>query len=89
MQEKDRPQRTRNEESDWARFLRAEMTGRTFDAVVTSITTFGAFVQVDEGIEGLVHTSVLSQPPSLGDQLRVQIDDIDIGERKLSLRPVK
>jgi small subunit ribosomal protein S1 len=54
---------------------------------------FGAFVRVDEGIEGLVHISELAerhveipeQVVNVGDELLVKVIDIDLERRRISL----
>src|SRR5205085_4246212 len=60
---------------------------------VTKVVTFGAFVEILDGVEGLVHISELAQhhvesPRELiqpGDQVRVKILEIDSERRRLSL----
>lgn len=61
---------------------------------VVSITDYGAFVELDKGIEGLVHISEMSwrqhikhptQMVSLGDDVKVKILSIDSENRKISL----
>jgi len=54
---------------------------------------FGAFVRVDEGIEGLVHISELAerhveipeQVVGVGDEIMVKVIDIDLERRRISL----
>lgn len=66
--------------------------GSVFDGVVSSVTTFGAFVNIG-GVEGLVHVSRLSKsrvenPADVvkkGDRLKVTISDIDRSKQKISL----
>jgi len=66
--------------------------GTVFDGVVTSVTTFGAFVNIG-GVEGLVHVSRLSrsrvESPSdvvkKGDKLKVTVTEVDREKHKLSL----
>jgi small subunit ribosomal protein S1 len=60
---------------------------------VTSVTDFGAFVEVEKGIEGLVHISDISwekiKHPSdklkVGDEVEVVILNIDVEKQKVSL----
>jgi small subunit ribosomal protein S1 len=57
------------------------------------LVPFGAFVRVDEGIEGLVHISELAerhiempeQIVQVGDELYVKVIDIDLERRRISL----
>jgi len=64
------------------------------DGVVTNIVDFGAFVKIEEGIEGLVHLSELSWARSVrdprdvltvGQEVEVAILDYDLGAKKISL----
>ena len=67
-------------------------SGAVYDGVVTSVTNFGAFVNIG-GVEGLVHVSRLSrsrvEKPSdvvkKGDKLKVTVADVDREKKKLSL----
>ena len=68
--------------------------GETVEGKVVSITNYGAFVELEKGIEGLVHISEMSwtrhikhpsQMVSLGQRVEVQILNIDDEERKISL----
>lgn len=68
--------------------------GDEVDAVITSITRFGIFARLNEGIEGLIHISSiqLEQPYQTlesqffpGDKIKVQILHIDPDRRRLGL----
>jgi small subunit ribosomal protein S1 len=61
---------------------------------VVSITDYGIFVQLEEGIEGLVHISEISWNPrvknpkkfmKVGDMVEAKIQEINTGERRISL----
>jgi small subunit ribosomal protein S1 len=60
---------------------------------VTRITNFGAFVQLEEGVEGLVHISQLSNDRvravsdvvSVGAVVQVRVLSVDAGQRRISL----
>jgi small subunit ribosomal protein S1 len=67
--------------------------GDELEGTVTKVVTFGAFVEILDGVEGLVHISELAnhhvenprevvQP---GDDVRVKILEIDSDRRRLSL----
>ena len=69
-------------------------TNTTHLATVRSITNFGLFMELEEGVDGLVHISDLSwtkkynhpnEFTKLGDQLEVKVLDIDKDNRRLSL----
>ncbi len=59
---------------------------------VTRIVKFGLFVQIEDGMEGLVHISELSTQPvkkpsdiaKIGDSLKVRIIDIDFDKRRMA-----
>lgn len=68
--------------------------GSTHSATVRNFTNFGAFVEIEEGVEGLIHISDLSwtkkiKHPSevteIGASIEVQVLDIDKENRRLSL----
>jgi small subunit ribosomal protein S1 len=61
---------------------------------VTSITDYGAFVQLQEGVEGLVHVSEMawtkrvrhpSKILSVGDEVEVMVLDVDPNQKRISL----
>ena len=68
--------------------------GQEVEGKVVSITDYGAFVELDKGIEGLVHISEMSwrqhikhpnQMVNLGEEVKVKILSIDKDNRKISL----
>ena len=68
--------------------------GSTHEAIVRNFTNFGIFVEIEEGVEGLVHISDLSwtkkiKHPSeiteLGATIEVQVLEVDKENRRLSL----
>ena len=67
--------------------------GEIVEGCVTNVVKFGAFVGIDEGLEGLIHVSELGDgnflhPRSVvgeGEQVRVRIIHIDAGNRRLGL----
>lgn len=80
-------------EDPWQRFARIYSLGQIVKGKVTKIVTFGVFVCIDDGIEGLVHISELAprhinmadQITEVGDELFVKIIDIDLDRRRISL----
>ncbi|HEY3869726.1 MAG TPA: S1 RNA-binding domain-containing protein [Actinocrinis sp.] len=58
-----------------------ELTGR-----VTKIVPFGLFVQVDDGVEGLVHLPAAAEGVAqVGEELAVVVIDLDRARRRLAL----
>jgi small subunit ribosomal protein S1 len=81
------------QEDPWQRVVNAYSVGDVLEGKVTKVVAFGAFVEVMEGVEGLVHISELAQhhvenPREVvnpGDVCRVKILEIDDQRRRLSL----
>lgn len=78
----------------WAGIDAKYPVGSRHTGVVRNFTAFGVFVELEEGIEGLVHISDLSwtkriKHPSefvtVGDKLEVVVLELDVESRKLSL----
>ncbi|MDU7504277.1 MAG: S1 RNA-binding domain-containing protein, partial [Corynebacterium kroppenstedtii] len=67
--------------------------GQIVPGKVTKLVPFGAFVRVEEGIEGLVHISELAerhvevpdQVVNVGEEVMVKVIDIDLERRRISL----
>lgn len=67
--------------------------GDVVEGVVTHLTPFGAFVHLEEGVEGLVHRTQLADPPprhpkdvvSVGQTVRVRVLDVDEANRRIAL----
>ncbi|MFT6972202.1 MAG: small subunit ribosomal protein S1 [Roseivirga sp.] len=68
--------------------------GTNHKGIVRNLTNFGLFIELEEGIDGLVHVSDLSwtkkiKHPSefvkVGDELEVQVLELDIDNRRLAL----
>ena len=82
-------------ESDpWVTLIERYPVGSVIEGKVRNLTDFGAFVEVEDGIDGLVHISDMSwtrrvrHPKEMlkrGDSVKVQILDIDTSKRRISL----
>ncbi|HYD09640.1 MAG TPA: 30S ribosomal protein S1 [Acidimicrobiales bacterium] len=81
------------QQDPWQEFASGHRVGELVYGRVTKLVPFGAFVQVGEGIEGLVHISEMSQHHvdlpeqvvSPGEELWVKIIDLDLQRRRISL----
>jgi small subunit ribosomal protein S1 len=81
------------QEDPWQTFARTHQIGQIVPGKVTKLVPFGAFVRVEEGIEGLVHVSELAerhveipeQVVAVNDEVMVKIIDIDLERRRISL----
>ncbi len=77
----------------WQEFAAAHKVGELVYGRITKLVPFGAFVQVGDGIEGLVHISEMAahhvelpeQVVTVGEELWVKIIDIDLQRRRISL----
>jgi small subunit ribosomal protein S1 len=81
------------QEDPWRQFARQHAMGDVIEGRVTKLVPFGAFVEVDDAIEGLVHISELADhhveraedEVSVHDKVSVKIIDIDLDRRRISL----
>jgi small subunit ribosomal protein S1 len=81
------------QEDPWRQFAREHQVGDIVTGRVTKLVPFGAFVELDEAIEGLVHISELAEhhvekaedEVHVHDQIEVKIIDIDLERRRISL----
>ncbi|CAN5679088.1 hypothetical protein BH20ACT11_BH20ACT11_08920 [soil metagenome] len=83
----------------WQEIVEQVEIGGNITGRVTKLVTFGAFVEVAEGVEGLIHISELAEhhvetPDEIirsGDEIEARIIDVDAKRRRLSLslRPKK
>jgi len=78
----------------WVGISRRYPTGTRMFGKVTNITDYGAFVEIEPGIEGLVHVSEMDwtnknvnpgKVVSLGDEVEVMVLEIDEDRRRISL----
>ena len=77
----------------WQQVLDQYNEGDVVEGKVTKVVTFGAFVEIMPGVEGLVHISELAQHHvenprevvSQGDQVQAKIIEVDAERRRLSL----
>jgi small subunit ribosomal protein S1 len=81
------------QQDPWQEFATGHRVGELVYGRVTKLVPFGAFVQVGDGIEGLVHISEMAvhhveapeQVVTPGEELWVKIIDIDLDRRRISL----
>ena len=68
--------------------------GETVEGTVVSLTNYGAFIEIEPGVEGLIHVSEISwtrhiknpsEEYSMGDKVKAKVISIDAEERKISL----
>ena len=68
--------------------------GEEVKGTIVSLTNYGAFIEVEPGVEGLIHVSEISwtrhiknpsEEYSMGDEVKAKVISIDVDERKISL----
>lgn len=61
--------------------------GQQVQGIVTRITHFGVFVQLEPGLEGVIYTFELGQQADLapGQQMQLYIKSIDVGRKRMEL----
>src|SRR5579872_2295537 len=78
----------------WADAAQKFAVGSVIEGPVTSLTKFGAFVQVSEGLEGMIHISDMSAEKRLnhpqemlkvGQTIKAQVLELDVEKRRLKL----
>jgi small subunit ribosomal protein S1 len=81
-------------EDPWDNIARRYPTGARLTGKVSNVTDYGAFVEIEPGVEGLVHVSELdwtntnvnpSKVVQLGDDVEVMVLDVDAERRRISL----
>ncbi len=82
------------EDDPWEDLIRSYETGMKATCTISNITDYGLFMEIDDGIEGLVHVSEIDwtnnnpnphKVANVGDQIEVMILGIDKEKRRVSL----
>ena len=76
----------------WATVGERYHPGMVVEGMITNVVEFGAFARVEDGVEGLIHISELSQDepsgahlPAEGEQLLVRILSVDADNQRMAL----
>lgn len=78
----------------WEEVAKRFPSGQKLSGVVVSLADYGAFIELEEGIEGLIHVSEMSwtkrvkhpsQLVKVGDEVNVQVLEVDRENRRISL----
>ena len=83
----------KDEDNPWTIFDKNYGVGQVITAKIVSITSFGAFAQIIEGIDGLIHISQIANQRvdnvadflSVGQEVEVKITEIDEERQRISL----
>lgn len=81
------------EDNPWVKFENTYKVGDVVNAKVVSITPFGAFAQIIEGVDGLIHISQIADQRvenvadvlSVGQEVEAKITEIDIEKKRISI----
>ncbi|WP_037294106.1 S1 RNA-binding domain-containing protein, partial [Ruminococcus flavefaciens] len=81
------------EDNPWEIFKSNYQVGDVVKATIVSITSFGAFAQIIDGVDGLIHISQIADQKvenvkdvlSVGDEVDVKIIDIDPESKRISI----
>ena len=77
----------------WQQFLDKHYVGEIVTGTVTKLVDFGAFVEIEKGVEGLIHISQLSyrhvktadEVVSVGEEVTVKIININEEQKRVGL----
>lgn len=83
----------KEEDNPWVIFSKNYGVGQEITVTIVSITSFGAFARIIEGIDGLIHISQIANQRvenvgdilKVGDEVQVKITDIDDEQKRISL----
>lgn len=78
---------SRRNEVAIAQFLGSHEVDDELNGTVDSIVSFGAFIQLADGVHGLLHVSEYQETPEVGSSIRVRIAAVDLEARRMSLVP--
>tara|TARA_R110002050_G_scaffold8396_7_gene30824 strand:+ start:1465 stop:3234 length:1770 start_codon:yes stop_codon:yes gene_type:complete len=82
------------QDDPWSAVPDRYQTGQTIEGAVTNVTDYGVFVELEPGIEGLIHVSELSwmkknlhpnKIVSVSEKIEVKVLDVDMDKRRISL----
>jgi len=83
----------KDDENPWNKFVANYAVDQVIEATVVSITSFGAFAQIIEGVDGLIHISQIANTRvgnvadllEVGQKVEVKITEIDTEKNRISL----
>ncbi len=80
----------RLKDDPWLTINERYQSGTTVTGTVSRVENFGVFVNVEPGIDGLIHSSKLDSAQSFkkGDKISVNVENVSAEQRRMSLSPV-
>lgn len=78
------------QQDPWQKIAESYPIGTTFTGKVTRVESFGVFVNVEPGVDGLIHASKLDPSRDLkpGDEVTVNVESVSPDQRRMSLSMV-
>lgn len=78
------------EKDPWREAAKKYKVGATFERPVTRSTSYGVFIELEDGIEGLLHSSKIPYGLELksGDKVKISVDLFNSEQRRVALRLV-
>jgi small subunit ribosomal protein S1 len=73
---------------DFSKIIGKYTIDEIYPGTVTKVTQFGVFVALEEGVEGLIHSSKVTNTLKEGEKIQVTIDSIEPERRRIALSPV-
>ncbi|MCD7801260.1 MAG: bifunctional 4-hydroxy-3-methylbut-2-enyl diphosphate reductase/30S ribosomal protein S1 [Ruminococcus sp.] len=83
----------KEEDNPWTKFMNEYKVGDVTTATIVSITQFGAFAKIIDGVDGLIHVSQISNERvedvksvlSIGQEVKVKITEINEEKKRISI----
>ena len=92
IQRTQRPTRSSNQsgssQQDFSKVAEKYIQDEIYTGTVTKVSQFGVFVALEEGIEGLIHSSKVTAKYEPGQKIQVTVDSIEAERRRIALSPV-
>lgn len=72
-------------DNPWSNVEERYPLGKKVKATVSKVVPFGAFIELEPGLDGLIHISETVGPLNVGDEVEAVVVNVDSKERKLAL----
>ncbi len=86
----DRESKFESSNREFGKIIEKYNPDSTFPGTITKVSQFGVFVALEEGVEGLIHSSKLNPNTNYeaGQKISVMVDSIEPEKQRISLSPV-
>ena len=72
-------------DNPWNKVEEKYPLGMRVTSTVTKVVPFGAFIELEKGLDGLIHISEMVKPLNVGDEVEAVVVNVDSKDRKLAL----